>query len=80
MHETLRTLSARVTGRMRRTGEQGASAVEYGLLVVLIAAVIAVAVLLLGGVVKGEFQDTKTNLCTNSNKGASQASACAKTN
>ncbi len=42
----------------RRKNETGASAVEYGLLVALIAAVIVVAVFALGGVVKGAFNDT----------------------
>ncbi len=61
-----------------RRGEEGASAVEYGLLVALIAAVIVVAVLLLGGVVKGAFQDTKTGLCSGTTTGSTGA-ACAKT-
>jgi len=43
-----RTIASR-----RRDAETGASAVEYGLLVALIAAVIVVAVFALGGVVKG---------------------------
>jgi len=47
-----------------RNNEKGASAVEYGLLVALIAAVIVVAVLALGGVVKGAFTDTKTGMCS----------------
>jgi pilus assembly protein Flp/PilA len=59
--------------------EQGASAVEYGLLVSLIAAVIVVAVLLLGGVVKGAFQDTKSGVCKGSAGSPSTAAACAKT-
>ncbi len=46
--------------------ERGASAVEYGLLVALIAAVIVVAVIALGGVVKGAFTDTKTGICSGS--------------
>lgn len=44
--------------------EEGASAVEYGLLVALIAAVVVVAVAALGGVVNGAFQDTTTGICT----------------
>jgi pilus assembly protein Flp/PilA len=68
---------------LRRTGnlparprrEQGASAVEYGLLVALIAAVIVVAVLLVGGVVRGAFQDTKTSVCDGTEK-ASTSSDC----
>jgi len=42
----------------RRKDETGASAVEYGLLVALIAAVIVVAVFALGGLVKGTFKTT----------------------
>jgi pilus assembly protein Flp/PilA len=60
-----------------RRGEEGASAVEYGLLVALIAAVIVVAVLLLGGVVKGAFTDTKSGICKSST--GSMATECAKT-
>jgi pilus assembly protein Flp/PilA len=41
-----------------RRGEDGASAVEYGLLVVAIAAVIVVIVFALGGFVRSAFGDT----------------------
>jgi pilus assembly protein Flp/PilA len=41
-----------------RRGEEGASAVEYGLLVALIAAVIVVAVFAIGSLVRNTFQDT----------------------
>jgi pilus assembly protein Flp/PilA len=44
--------------RLTRRNEEGASAVEYGLLVALIAAVIVAAVFALGGIVKGAFTDT----------------------
>ncbi len=49
--------------RIRRTlrRDEGASAVEYGLLVAAIAAVIVGVVFLLGGKVKDAF--TKTNDC-----------------
>jgi len=40
--------------------EKGASAVEYGLLVALIAAVIVGAVFALGGTLNGIFTDTET--------------------
>lgn len=59
-----------------RRNEEGASAVEYGLLVALIAAVIVVAVFALGGIVKSAFNKT----CTGINNGASGAgvtSTCA---
>jgi pilus assembly protein Flp/PilA len=39
-------------------GDEGASAVEYGLLVAAIAAVIVVIVFALGGVIKDVFQET----------------------
>ena len=42
----------------RRDNEEGASAVEYGLLVAAIAALIVVIVFLLGGVVKDVFKGT----------------------
>jgi pilus assembly protein Flp/PilA len=42
----------------RRTDEKGASAVEYGLLVAAIAALIALVVFGFGSVVKGVFKDT----------------------
>jgi pilus assembly protein Flp/PilA len=41
-----------------RKDEKGASAVEYGLLVAAIAALIVVIVFALGGLVKGVFTDT----------------------
>jgi pilus assembly protein Flp/PilA len=44
-----------------RGEEEGASAVEYGLLVALIAAVIIIAVFSLGGLVKSTFDKTCTN-------------------
>jgi pilus assembly protein Flp/PilA len=55
----------------RRAEETGASAVEYGLLVALIAAVIVVAVLALGKMVGGAFNKT----CTEMQKGNFDASA-----
>ncbi|WP_121252472.1 Flp family type IVb pilin [Nocardioides ferulae] len=45
-----------------RDDERGASAVEYGLLVAGVAAVIVVAVFLLGDYVGGAFDDTNTKL------------------
>jgi pilus assembly protein Flp/PilA len=59
--------------RAKTRPERGASAVEYGLLVALIAAVIVVAVLLVGGIVKGAFQDTKTGTCA---EGSSASATC----
>ena len=44
--------------RRSRADEKGASAVEYGLLVALIAAVIVLVVLALGGILKEAFFET----------------------
>ena len=48
----------------REDDERGASAVEYGLLVAAIAAVIVGAVFLLGTNVVGAFDDTNTCIAT----------------
>lgn len=45
---------------MRHGQDRGASAVEYGLMVAAIAAVIVSAVFLLGGTVSKAFSDTST--------------------
>lgn len=63
----------------RARSEQGASAVEYGLLVALVAAVIVVAVLLVGGVVRGAFQDTKTGVCDGAEKASTSADCTTST-
>jgi pilus assembly protein Flp/PilA len=55
--------------------EDGASAVEYGLLVAAIAALIVIIVFALGGVVKKVFKDT----CDNIASGAGQGTATCKT-
>lgn len=52
--------------------EDGASAVEYGLLVAAIAALIVIVVFALGGIVKNVFQDTCDSIRTH----ASAASTC----
>ena len=56
---------------MRRDSERGASAVEYGLLIAGIAAVIVVAVMALGPVVSGKFTDTCKSIA-----GTSGATSC----
>jgi pilus assembly protein Flp/PilA len=43
---------------MRARREDGASAVEYGLLVAAIAALIVVVVFFLGGIIRDVFKDT----------------------
>jgi pilus assembly protein Flp/PilA len=55
-----------------RRDEDGASAVEYGLLVAGIAALIVAIVFIFGGVIKGAFQDTCSAVA---NKGVSGATA-----
>ncbi len=57
--------------RSAMTKDEGASAVEYGLLVAAIAAVIVIVVFVLGGYVQGAFDDTCAGIedggTTNSN-------------
>jgi pilus assembly protein Flp/PilA len=60
---------------VNRKDEKGASAVEYGLLVAAIAAVIVVMVFLLGGLIKGAF--TKTCSAINSGGTNSSTTNCA---
>ncbi|CAB4704882.1 MAG: Flp family type IVb pilin [Actinobacteria bacterium] len=59
MLDYLRTL---LTARRTTSEERGASAVEYGLLIAGIAAVIVVAVVALGPVIKGAFTSTCTQM------------------
>ena len=49
---------------VNRKDEKGASAVEYGLLVAAIAALIVVIVFALGGLVKNVFKDTCSEIGT----------------
>ena len=56
-----------------RRDEDGASAVEYGLLVAGIAALIVIVVFALGGVIKGAFSKT----CDNISSGTGGSSTCA---
>lgn len=53
-----------------KRNEEGASAVEYGLLVAAIAALIVIVIFALGGVVKEAFQDT----CSGINTGSANSS------
>jgi pilus assembly protein Flp/PilA len=54
--------------------DTGASAVEYGLLVAAIAAVIVVVVFALGGVLKSKFDTTCKNIA---GSGSTPAASCA---
>ena len=56
----------------RKDQEDGASAVEYGLLVAAIAALIVIIVFALGGVVKDVFKNT----CDTIQSNASTATTC----
>lgn len=47
-----------------RTEEKGATAVEYGIMVALIAVVIIIAVSTLGGTLTGLFEDVNTDIVT----------------
>jgi pilus assembly protein Flp/PilA len=58
--------------RRHVNGEAGASAVEYGLLIAAIAAVIVVVVFALGSVVKSKFQKT----CNGVSNGTTSTAAC----
>lgn len=57
----------------RHRHQDGASAVEYGLLVAGIAALVVVVVFAFGGVVKNQFTTTCTSI---KNSGASGSASC----
>ncbi|WP_137292781.1 Flp family type IVb pilin [Nocardioides dongxiaopingii] len=61
--------------RSARRGERGASAVEYGLLVAGIAAIIVAVVFLLGGQITKAFDDTCGTLKSKGNGGSCSAPA-----
>jgi pilus assembly protein Flp/PilA len=65
MLEFIRTITS-------RRNQDGASAVEYGLLVAGIAALVVVIVFAFGGVIKGAFKSTCDKVATN---GASTTSS-----
>jgi pilus assembly protein Flp/PilA len=48
--------------QVSRHRDEGASAVEYGLLVAAIAALIVIVVFALGGLIKGVFSNTCSNI------------------
>ena len=51
-----------LNARLAKAEERGATAVEYGLLVALIAAVIITVVLTLGKTLRGKFSDVDTSI------------------
>jgi len=69
IHERVKLLAAWVAARINIRSERGATAVEYGIMVALIAAVIIIAVLFLGR------QTSRTFSCTASSI-ESTSSAC----
>ena len=70
MFDFLKTL---INARLAKMEERGASAVEYGLLIAGIAALVVVAVFALGPIVREAFEDT----CSEIDGGnASLAASC----
>jgi pilus assembly protein Flp/PilA len=57
----------KVIGASRARDEQGASAVEYGLLVALIAAIVVLAVFAMGSLIRNTFIDTCNSIEQNGN-------------
>ena len=53
-----------LNARMAKMDERGASAVEYGLLVAGIAALVVVVVFALGGTIRDAFSSTNTTITT----------------
>ena len=60
------TLKIMLDARLAKMEERGASAVEYGLLIAGIAALIVVAVFALGPIIKEAFSDTCNEIKTGS--------------
>ena len=60
---------------MRARKEDGASAVEYGLLVAAIAALIVLVVFALGGIVKKVFQKTCNEVGSGANVGTTNCNS-----
>ena len=61
-----------LNGRLAKMDERGASAVEYGLLIAGIAALIIVVIFAFGGVLKSVFHDTCSSI-----QGKGSAGTCA---
>lgn len=64
MMDFLVAMRTMLVGRLGKRDDEGATAVEYGLMVALIAGVIVAAVIGLGGTVKNTFNDTNDCLKT----------------
>ncbi|WP_300401948.1 Flp family type IVb pilin [Nocardioides sp.] len=67
-------LSIMLNARRAKLDERGASAVEYGLLIAGIAAIIVIVVIALGGQIKDAFTDTCTAI--GSRTGAPATASC----
>jgi len=67
LHERVSTFAAWIVARLGITNERGATAVEYGIMVALIAAVIIVAVLFLGRQTSTAFSCTAGSVQTTTN-------------
>jgi pilus assembly protein Flp/PilA len=67
--ETVRMGAAWLVARANIKSERGATAVEYGIMVALIAAVIIVAVVFLGKKTSSTFSCTASNINAGSNAG-----------
>lgn len=67
MHDpVVQYIAILVHGRLAATNQRGASAVEYGLLIAGIAALIVVVVFAFGGKLKGIFTTTCTKVASSS--------------
>jgi pilus assembly protein Flp/PilA len=64
----LRNLGAWGSARLRLKSDRGASAVEYGIMIAMIAAVVLVAVLFLGQETSRTFSCSADSLSTSTNK------------
>ena len=62
MRNILEIIATFVARRVRRSDEDGQTLVEYGLLLALIAIIVIVALLFLGPIVSGIFQNVGSNL------------------
>jgi len=60
----LRTLIGTLVGQLRRDDEDGQTLVEYGLLLALIAIVVIAALIVLGPIVSGIFNEVGDSLET----------------
>ena len=75
MLELIRNITI-ASRRAARRDENGASAVEYGLLVAGIAALIVAVVFIFGGMIKGVFTDTCTAVSDGQADNGGSATTC----